>query len=220
MVKTNELKIGPDTVEVYEGALTILAAREMQDWNIREFCRLPIYFQNRKYYVLKKSPAPAPHALRYDLALWTPDLPQEGTRFIIYDEDYVVQREREFQAGRKHDHLHSVLMAVYPLLGFCWSGFKQRVLSPIGFDPVAITTASIMFSFAFFMLEAIFVFYFHYGFLATVVRRILFVPTLWIDYFIFLTLPLDCLVRFGRILGGDSNPPGYLEWVFDRWRKK
>ncbi|MDB6122550.1 MAG: hypothetical protein JWQ71_1543 [Pedosphaera sp.] len=215
-IAIHETNIGPDKVQVGTDTIVIYATRIMADWTIREFCRVPIYFQSRKYFLRRKEPAPAPYAIRYELASWTADLPNETTRFINYDETYVAEREHEFKSTHRNEHLHSALMCLYPLLGFFWSEFKERVLGPIGFEPRSITSASIMLAFSFFLLEGIFVFYFRSGFAAAVFGNSLFyLPLVWLDRFLLCTLPVDCLFRYGQLLGGgDDTPGGILEWLF------
>jgi hypothetical protein len=213
----HEIKVGPDKVQVGPDSVIIFSTRIMSEWTIREFCRVPIYFQSRKFFLLRKAPAPAPFAMRYELACWTADLPNETTRFINYDEAYVVEREREFKSNFRNGHLHSALFCLYPLLGFFWSGFKERVLGPIGFEARSITGASIMLAFSFFLLEGVFVFYFGSGFAAAVIGNSLFgTPLVWLDRLFLCILPVDCLFRFGRRLRGDDNPAGILEWVFSK----
>ena len=210
---TIEMTIGPDTVHVLGEKVTIYATREMPEWTVREFCIPPIHFRGRKYYLKGKHAGPLPYAFRYELAPWYPELGTPSSRVIVYDEDYVAQRERDFKSDGRNEQLHSVLFVFYPLLGFTWSRFKQRVLGPIGFDPINITGASIMLAFAFFMLEGVFVCYFRLGFLALVVSR---AWVLWLDYLLFILLPLDCAIRYGHILRHDAAPAGLLEWVFRR----
>ena len=166
-------------------------------------CIVPIHFRGHKFYLKRKLPGPAPFAFRYELAAWHSELGSVSSLAIHYDEDYVAEREYEFARFRKQDHLHSALFALYPLLGFCWSGFKERVLGPIGFEPAEITEASIMLTFGFFVLEGVFVCYFRLGLLALAFSL---VWLLWLDYALFVLLPLDCAVRFGRVVAGDPAP--------------
>ena len=208
-----EHAVGGDLVRVSDDKLVVFARREMADWTVREFCRVPIHFRGHKFYLMRKEPGPAPYAFCYELGMWHSELGMESNRPIHYDEDYVAERDQNFRTSRKHDNLHSALFALYPFLGFCWSGFKERVLGPVGFDPVDITDASVMFAFAYFMLNAVFVCYFGAGFLAVVFSRMW---LLYVDYLMFVVVPIDCAVRFGRIIRGDSVPAGFLEWVFRR----
>lgn len=211
--EATQITVGPDLVEIGERTVTIFAMRPMPEWTVREFCIVPIFFRDHKFYLKRKSPGPAPYAFQYELAPWFPQLGTESTLKIVYDEDYVAERDQHVRAVRRQDHLHSALFAIYPFLGFCWSGFKERVLGPIGFEPVDITEASIMIEFGFFLAEAVFAFYFHAGFLGVMFgRRLLF----GLDLAFLLLLPFDCGIRYGRIIRGDSCPIGFLEWLFKR----
>lgn len=205
--------VGVDLVHVTDEKVIVFARHEMPDWTVREFCRVPIHFRGHKFYLLRKLPGALPYAFRYELAMWHSGLGMESNRPIYYDEDYVAERDQDAGIFKKREHLHSALFALYPFLGFCWSGFKERVLGPIGFDPVDITDASVMLAFGFFMLDAVFVCYFNYGFLAVVFSREWLLP---LDRILFVLVPLDCAMRFGRIIRGDSVPAGFLEWVFRR----
>ena len=40
------------------------------DWPIREFCRVPIYFGGRKYYVRSRTKAERPYAMVYELSVY------------------------------------------------------------------------------------------------------------------------------------------------------
>jgi len=205
--------VGPDLVQVGNFTVTIFARRPMPDWTVREFAIVPIFFRGHKFYLKRRLDAPPPYAAAYELVPWFTEPVSESSLSIVYDEDYVADRDRDFRTDRRHDHLHSVLFGIYPLLGFCWSGFKERVISRIGFEPVDITEASVIVAFSFFMVEGIFAFYFHSGFLAaTFGRRILF----GLDWTLLVVLPLDSAVRYGEVIHGDSYPAGFLEWLFKR----
>ena len=209
----NSARVGTDLVIVTEEALVIHAHREMPDWTLREFCVVPIYFRGHKFYLKKKSPGQAPYAMKYELGTWHDALGGESTLSINYDEDYVEERDRKGSMARGMEHLHSILTPLYPLLGFTWTGFKERVLSPIGFDARSITEASMLLAFSYWMLEGVFAFYFRGGFLAFVCSS---APLLWLDWALVVVLPLDCAIRFGRLIRGDSIPCGFLEWLFRR----
>jgi hypothetical protein len=206
-----EMNIGPDKVHLVGAHVTIFATRAMPDWTVREFCLPPIYFQGNKYYLRRKLPGPPPYALRYELAPWHSGLGTESSRSITYNEAYVEQRERDFKTGRRDHHLNMGLLPLYPFLGFCWSGFKQRVLGPLGFEPLAITMASIALGLGFFLLEAVFVVGFHMGFIGLILSS---ERLLLLDRILLLLVPLDCIMRYDHILRGDGSPDGFLEWMF------
>jgi hypothetical protein len=208
-----EHAVGRDKVQVGDFTVTVFAMRPMVDWTVREFSIVPIYFRGHKFYLKKRLEGPAPFACRYELAPWYPQLGMESSLSIVYDEDYVADRDRYFRVDRRNDHLHSALFGIYPLLGFCWSGFKERVLSRIGFEPVDITEASVFIELSFFIVEGIFAGAFHSGFLAALFGRGL---LFGLDWTLLLVLPLDCAVRYGHVIRGDAYPGGFLEWLFKR----
>ena len=209
----SEYIVGPDKVQVGDYTVTVFAMRPMPDWTVREFSIISIFFRGHKFYLKRKQEGPAPFAFRYELAPWFDQLGMESSLSIVYDEDYVANRDRDVRTVQRRDHLHSALFSFYPFLGFCWSGFKERVLGPIGFEPVDITEASVFVVFGFFMVEGIFTFYFHSGFLAIVFGQ---EALLWLDRILLILLPLDSAVRYGHVIRGDSYPAGFLEWLFKR----
>jgi hypothetical protein len=178
---------------------------------------VPIYFNGNKYYLLRKTPGPRPYAFHYHLAPWHSDLGTESTRSIEYNEEYVAQRDARFRSDRRDERIHPALMCVYPLLGICWSRFKVRELGPRGFEPRSITEASIMLLFASWMAEGVFVLYFRLGFFALVLGRMW---LLWVDWLLFILLPIDCAIRCGKVLEGEESPPGFLEWAWRMFARK
>ena len=206
--------MGTDVVQVTDDKVIVFASNEMPDWTVREFCVVPIHFRCHKFHLKRKAGGPPPYAFHYELGVWHAGLGMESNLPIYYDEDYVAERDRRVRAHKRHGHLHSALCAVYPFLGFGWSGFKERVLAVVGFDPIAVTEASIMLAVAFWFLEGLFVCYFQVGFLTVLFgHRLLGL----LDFPLFFLLPLDSAIRFGRVTSGDSTlPNGFLEWLFRR----
>src|ERR1700722_5304896 len=118
-------KVGADRVAFFGEQVIIDAAREMPDWKLREFARKPIYFRSKKYALRSKSPAEKPYALRYVLEPWPANFTEASRAFFTYDEETVRQRD----ASHRHEVVggiaHKVLLPLYPLLGFLWSGRKE-----------------------------------------------------------------------------------------------
>jgi hypothetical protein len=103
------------------------------------------------------------------------------------------------------------LLPLYPLLGFCWSGFKERVLWPIGFLPPSITAASTMLTVGFVLVDGIL-----FGFLGggLIAQLRLHVPLANLfDLLLLATMSLDCAVRYGQLLDHEPVPDGFLEWA-------
>lgn len=194
------LWIGPDQVFIEDDAIVILARHEIRDWQVREFARQAIFLQGNKYFLRRRVRVRPPFAFRYELSPWPEDYREPLRESFVYDEAFV--RERDRHAGREQVHIvvWYILVPLSPLLGLCWSRFKERVLQPAGFPAISITSASTMFTF----LVAI-----AYG--------------IWLGYLggwtvrgcvLWLVLLLDCGVRYGQVIRGDDVPDGFLEWAF------
>jgi hypothetical protein len=213
----NEINIGPDKVRVTPEVVCVFATRDMPDWTVREFCRRPIFFQRRKYYLLKKERGPVPYAMSYFLACWPEGANEQSSDIITYDESYVAQREDAFRSGRRNDRLYQSLICFYPLIGLCWSSTKERFFAPLGFEAREVTGVSIMLEFCLALAEGILIFYLGSGiFNLFLGGEVLGFRVFWLDILLFSILPVDCLVRYGRLLKGDEVPAGFLEWVF-KW---
>jgi hypothetical protein len=72
------------------------------------------------------------------------DLQEASPHLVFYDEDYTIERDKAAARARRDDRLYLALLPLYPLLGLLWSGFKSRVLDPLGLEPGSITKASIV----------------------------------------------------------------------------
>ncbi len=198
------LDIGTDKVCLEPERLIIHAAEPM-DLPIREFCRVPVYFQGRKYYVRSQQAGERPRGVVYELWAWPPGLREASTRQVFYDQAYVIERDKVAATGRRHERFHFVLLPLYPLLGLCWSRFKNQVLGAWGFEPGAITKASIFLTFNAFMVDGIFVAWLGIGLVG--------VP-LW-DWAILLLLGADTALRFGQSLKLDvEHYWGIFEWMW------
>jgi uncharacterized RDD family membrane protein YckC len=150
------MNIGSDEV-FFEGECVVIHAAEPMDWPIREFCKVPIWFQGRKYYLRSKRNAEQPGPIVYELWPWPADLHDASPHAVVYDEAYAIERDKAAAKGRRHEWLYLALLPLYPFLGLLWSGFKSRALGPLGFEPTSITKASIVLTFNLFIVEGIFV---------------------------------------------------------------
>jgi hypothetical protein len=61
------VNIGPDVVTITSEGVTIDAKHPMSEWQVREFSPIPIYFQDKKYFLRRKTPGTKPFAMRYFL---------------------------------------------------------------------------------------------------------------------------------------------------------
>ncbi len=202
---------GSDKVCLREDRL-IVHATEVMDWPIREFSKVPIYFQERRYYVRAKRDAEPPYRVVYELWPWPEDLHEVSAKWVVYDEAYVVERNRAAAKARRKEWLYAILLPVYPVLGLFWSGFKHRVLGPLGFETRSITQASIALIFGLFIAEGIFVGWLAGGILVYLGGW----PALrCVDWLVMLLLGADLLVRFSQSLKLDvEHCWGFCEWLW------
>jgi hypothetical protein len=212
------ISVGSDLVEVADDHIVIDARHPFVDWRIREFCRQPIFFGGQKFFLRNRHKGIAPYAIRYELEPWPADLHDESSVSFIYDESLVAERDQAFKAHRQRTALWYLLLPLYPLLGLCWSQFKENVLWPIGFVPFSITSASVFLVFCVVFLDAIFL-----GFLGGGVVVALFgIQALggWAfaaDLLLIAVLTLDCVTRFSQLLRDDTPvPAGLLEWLWPK----
>ena len=203
------LRVGSDKVSWFGESVIIHAAREMPDWQIREFCKIPIHFDGRKYYLKRKLRLERPYAMSYELEPWPEDLHEESKLEISYDANYVAQRDRLLLTDKGNDLGRAFLLPFFPFLGFLWSGFKDRKLERFGFNPLSMTTASVLLEFALVVIEVIFLFLFHLGFGQVVFS----LATSWLDFAAFVVLLVDMVVRADQVLRGVELPAGFLEWL-------
>lgn len=206
------IKIGSDEVEFDGDAVLIRACHKMGDWEVRGFFRSPIWFQERKYFLYSEDAASAPFAVRYKLLPWPEILGQESPTSFVYDESFVGERDRQLRARTREGHFKILLMPLYPFLGWAWSGFKERVLSPAGFEAKSITDASIMVQFCLTLTQGVYIGWLHGGVFQFFWKQ----GTAWFlaDLFLFFALFSDVLVRFTqRLTNEEVFPYGFLEWL-------
>lgn len=220
-------RIGPDAVILRDGLVYIYARREIPDWTVREFSRKAIFFRGNKYYLRFRSPAPRPYAALYELAPWPADLHDQSKESFLYDEDFVAERDRLLRVTRATETLRSILLPLYPLLGFCWSSYKDRVLQPLGFVPRSITAASTMLEFVTCLVQGALFGYLGGG-IVTQARSAITMPLaaaddpLWAiaDLVLLVLLFVDCVLRYNQVLRDQESLDGFMEWVFAFLRRK
>lgn len=209
--------VGTDRVCLSGDRLIIEAAAPM-DWPVREFCRVPIYFEGRKFHVRRVTDGIAPIARRYELWPWPVDLHDQAPRVVIYDLTYVKERDEAARARRGANRWHLALLPFFPFLGLCWSGFKSRVLMQAGFEPRSITSASIALVFFLFIVEGIFVGWLHLGLLMWFLQN---ANLRAADFVLTAVLLADVVLRYSQHLKLDVDQPwGFCEWLWPRKRKK
>ena len=191
----------PDLVRVEGDVLAIYSPRDMPDWVVREFSRPAIVFQEQKCFLLAKERVRGPFRWKYSLRAWPQDDHQSPPYTIVYSHAYVCGRERDHSRRVALDSTACLLRPLFPVLGFLWSGTKER-LAFLGFPTRSITSASVAIEFFGFMVLGIFT-----GYLGCFSIRNLILLAL---------LGLDLLMRYDAVLREDKRQFGFLEWCFRR----
>jgi len=226
------LQIGPDRVTFEANNVVIEAKHEMPDWEVREINPAPVYFEDKKFFLIEKRRANPPYAIRYLLSPWPEDQTAGTKLFYTYDAETVAEREANHRLGNRDEIVRLCLLPFYPFLGLLWSGTQQR-LTRFGFVPRAITSASIFVVFSLLFAEGVFACvmvnasmrsgklmiggiaramlsddYIHLGPIA--------IPVMLIDTLLLLSFVADVLGRYSRYLHEDQWCGGFLEWLFRR----
>jgi len=210
----------------------IEAKHEMTDWEVRELNPAPIYFEDKKYFLIEKRRSDPPYIVRYLLSAWPADESAGTKLFFTYDAETVAEREANYRLGNRDEVVRLGLLPLYPLLGLLWSGTQQR-LTRFGFVPRAITSASIFIVFCLLFAQGVFACvmintslrsgklmvggiiramvaedHFHIGPVS--------IPVMLIDCLLLVAFVADVLARYSRYLHEDQWSGGFLEWLFRR----
>ena len=115
------VQVGPDRVTVSEAELIIQAKRPMADWQVRELNPIPIYFEDRKFFLVEIRKSSPPFAVRYLLHPW-PEGNVKCQAFHSYDAESVAERD----AARRQPAMRWCL-PVQNSLSVLWSA-QQRLV--------------------------------------------------------------------------------------------
>ncbi len=221
--------VGPDRVTVSGGRVVIDARREFPDWQVREFARIPVHFEGQRYFLSARFDGAPPWRVRYVLDPWPANLGPGNGRFLVYDADAVAERDMEVRDRRANEAVHLSLLLVAPLMGFLWSGTKQR-LARFGFIPRTVTGLSLLLTFGLLLLQGALgtIFMMAGGMsgqeaLGGLVRAFFGDEWAWIDPLLLVALAVDCLLRYGQHLNHTEEPWGFMEWLaapFTKWKAK
>ena len=215
------LNVGKDVLTIQGDFVTIDAAQEMPDWEVREFRRLPIFLGDFKFFLRQRTLGHSPFAMRYLLERWPDDAHFDSAPVsFTYDEQFVLERDTEHARRQRLDKLGAALMALYPVLGFLWSGTKQKLI-PAGFVPRSITSVSVFTGVCLLVLQGTFV-RMRIGVFTLLFGKIhkLEFGLLALDYALFALLLVDIVLRFDQHIKGVENPWGFCEWITKPFRKK
>lgn len=229
------LQVGPDQVTIEGNKVTIDARHVMPDWQVREYSRIPVYFQEKKYFLRQKTDAVKPFAIRYVLELWPEGEGGTSRVMLEYNEQVVAEREAAIRGGHYEDLGKAALLLVFPFLGLLWSETKQK-LARFGIISRTVTGLSIMITLGVVMLDGVFAKMLmmsgmRAGKVAVggIIRTFagqdywnigpLPVRILWLDVALFVILVADLLIRYSQHLRDEEPSYGFLEWAFPSRKK-
>lgn len=232
------IKVGPDQVLITELEVIIDAKRPLIHWDVREINHEPIYFEDRKYYLVEKRKAQPSFAVRYVLVPWPSDFTTCAKGFHSYDAETVAARDGQHRNGQCDDLVRALLIPFYPFLGFAWSGTQKR-LARFGFDPHSMSGASIFTGFCFLFAQAVFAVVLINtslrtgklvvgGFIQAMASGNslnslhvgpLGIPMTFIDVLLVVALLADVAMRYTEYLREDEWAGGFLEWLKSRPKK-
>ncbi|HEY5910194.1 MAG TPA: hypothetical protein VJA21_06270 [Verrucomicrobiae bacterium] len=229
-------EVGPDRVTFGATEAVIEAKHALPDWDVREINHVPVYVQDRKFYLVAKTKAEAPYAVRYLLKPWPEYQATNANGFLTYDADVVGARDAQLRAGQVDDVGHAFLMPIYPVLGLLWSGAQKRLVR-FGFVPHAITGFSIFVTFSLVFGQTVFALILLNssfrvgqvivgGFLRAMANsdHLVWGPfalsVTLLDILLLVMLIVDTLVRYSLYMRDDQWAGGFFEWIVPHRKPK
>lgn len=226
------IKVGPDQVTILEDYVVIDARRPMPDWQVREFARIPIYFQEKKYFLRHKEQADKPYAIRYVLESWPADNTEVCRTTLEYNEEAVAERDSAVRGGQLETVVRPVLLFLYPFLGLLWSDTKDK-LARFGIISRTVTGLSNFIIFALLLVYGIFAQTLMAGSLKSgklalggIIRSfasqdswnlgVCQISIFWLDCAVFTVLLLDLFIRYSHYARQGEMAEinlGFCEWL-------
>jgi hypothetical protein len=233
---TRIIQVGPDRVTIKDNEVIIEAKRKMPDWEVRELNPIPVYFEDKKYYLVEQRKCQGAYAIRYLLFPWREDEFHRTKLFYAYDAEAVKERDADFRSGNLDELTRFAMFPFYPFLGLLWSGTQKR-LTRFGFIPHAISGASIFANFCLLFAQGVMVVITINAtaragkmMIGGLVRssfshdalRIgsVFIPIMYFDILLTVALIADLLIRYSYHLHDHEWAGGFLEWIIRRPKKE
>ncbi len=208
----------------------------MPDWDVREMNHVPVYVEDKKYFLVQKRRGEPPYAARYLLHPWGEFQETNAPHFHTYDAEAVSEREAHLRSSLVDDLGRAFLMPLYPLLGLLWSGMQKRLIR-FGYVPHVITGFSVFVNFSLIFGQAVFFLIFLNtslragkviigGFVRALANSdqislgLFNVPIGLLDILLTIALILDVFVRFSRYMRDDQWAGGFFEWIIPRRKAK
>ena len=232
----NFLQIGPDRVTTTPEEVVIEAKHPMPDWEVRELNPIPIYFEDKKFYLIEKRKAAPPFAVCYLLHPWPEGRSTNATFFWTYDLEAVQDREGARRSSNLGESARMGLLPLYPFLGLLWSGAQER-LQRFGFVARNLTGASIFTVFCLAFAQGVFAVVMIQGSIRSgkimiggMIRALssgsdlhlgpVAIPIVLLDVLLLVAFVADVMVRYSHYLREDQWTGGFLEWLVPKSLRK
>ena len=227
------LRVGPDQVAVSDTKLIIDARHEMPEWEVVRSGRPPsIYFEDRRYLLVEKSPGEPPFEFRYVLKPWPPGRESNPNQFFDYNLEAVTERESGRRAELADTLIWVSLLPVYPFLGWLWSRGQERLIR-FGFIPRTLTGVSIFATFCLLFTQLVMISVMINGSARSGKMMIggilvalsghnfiplgpLNFPVGLLDATLLLAFVVDAAMRYTHYLRETEWTGGFLEWLLSR----
>jgi hypothetical protein len=200
-----DLTVGGDSVLFKDGEVVIYSSYDMEDWKVTKYRKAAIFFKDKKYFLTRKSKL-EDGTFRYKLKEWPEDHVDLPSKSIVYDEEYVAERDTIHIKVERIKKISLLMKIIYPLLGFLPSRLKERLQDKYGVDPVNTTGFSLFIEYLFAALVSCL-------YVIQLFTRGL--PS-WFDYSptVVILVVLDAVIRWHDLLGEAASPYGFYEWIF------
>ncbi len=200
-----DLMVGSDSVFFKEGEVVIYSSYDMEDWNVTKYRKAAIFFKDKAYFLTRKSKL-QDGIFRYKLKEWPEDHVDLPSKSIIYDDEYVAERDTIQIKVEKIKRISLIMRMVQPLVGFLPSRMKESLQDRYGIDPVTTTGYSLF-------IEYLFVTLIVCLYVIQIFTRIF---PFWFDYspVVVILVILDAIIRYHDVLGEAVSPYGFYEWIF------
>jgi hypothetical protein len=222
------IEVGPDRVTVSETELVIEAKNPMPDWQVLELNPIPVYFEDKKYFLVEIRKSAPPFATRYLLHPWPEENFSNSKLFHAYDAETVAERDAGKRSGQMDEVTRACLLPFYPFLGLLWSGVQQRLVR-FGFVPHTITGVSVFTGFLLVFAQGVFATVMINASLRSgkmmlggMVRAmakndtLLGIPIYILDSLLLVACLADVAVRYSHYLREDQWFGGFLEWLMPK----
>lgn len=212
--------VGADLVwEKEDGSLAVYSSRQMDGWRVGKYRQTVVVFRGGTF-KLAEVRLLGPRRVRYLLTPWAPGGSDLPGLVVHYGEEYVTDREETARHERRTGLEGFFLFFLTPVLGFLGSRMKIALETRYGFDPLRLTTWSLVVQIFILIVGLLF----NLGPVFAIVQGKLGIELPgWgeIAYNLFLLfLFLDLVIRMGKRMDGERFQYGLGEWLLWAFRRR